>query len=247
MQKGQTLIFQRKIVPRFIFLLVGVLILAVAGGAFYVGKSSTPKPSPNQVVTSQTPQPTPAPSGEFRQITFSSRWIKYQPSCKILANNIEIYYPDNWLLKEFDETHGDIQACYILFGYPVQPQSYQAPTPNQLATFTVHAFLDKEETLDHYIDTIKKQDPIPMKVSKVVMNNKEYTRFDFEKKCCADTPALFYTSQGQIFFRIQTVSSHGYTGLNLNQAYELDSSTIESLNNEFLKRIKFLQTANSFP
>ena len=49
MQKGNTLIFP----------LIGVLVLV--GGAFYLGRQTTPKPSPNPVVTSQTPQPTPTP------------------------------------------------------------------------------------------------------------------------------------------------------------------------------------------
>lgn len=49
MQKGNTLIF----------LLVGILILAgVAGGAFYLGRQTTPKPSPTPIIVSQTPQPT---------------------------------------------------------------------------------------------------------------------------------------------------------------------------------------------
>ena len=41
-----------------IYILVGVLILAAIGGAYYLGKSSTPKPS--TPVVSQTPKPTPS-------------------------------------------------------------------------------------------------------------------------------------------------------------------------------------------
>ena len=58
MQKGQT----------GIFILVGILIIAVlVGGAYYLGKSVSLKPSPAPVVTSQitpTPDVSPAPTGE---------------------------------------------------------------------------------------------------------------------------------------------------------------------------------------
>lgn len=225
-----------------IWIIVGALVIAIAGGAYYLGRSTSPKSSTNPAVTSQTPQPitSPSSSGEFKQIIISNKWARYQPACKLLVSNIEIYYPDNWLPKEFEDTRGEeIVACYVVFGYPVQPQSFQAPTPNQLATFTINAFKVKDETFSQYIDIIKKQDPVPIKVSKVVFNNQEYTQFDFEKKCCADA-SVFYTSKGQIFFRIQTINSRGYSGENLDQLYNLDPTTINSLNNEFLKRIKFL-------
>lgn len=53
MQKGQALIF----------LVVGILIIAVVGGIFYLGRSTTPKPSPTPIpiqnslkpIDSQTP------------------------------------------------------------------------------------------------------------------------------------------------------------------------------------------------
>lgn len=44
-----------------ILILVGILVIVViAGGAFYLGKRTTPKQSPTPVITSQTPQPTPS-------------------------------------------------------------------------------------------------------------------------------------------------------------------------------------------
>ena len=62
MQKGSALIF----------LLVGALVLFIAGGAFYLGRSTllrqdstgqaTPKPTPVPVTTSQTPQSSPIPN-----------------------------------------------------------------------------------------------------------------------------------------------------------------------------------------
>lgn len=47
MQKGQALIF----------LLVGILVFVVVGGIFYLGRLTSPKPSPGPVVISRTPQP----------------------------------------------------------------------------------------------------------------------------------------------------------------------------------------------
>lgn len=54
MQKGQILIF----------LLVGILVIGVAGGAFYLGRSTIQKPLPTPSTASQTPQPNPTPSEE---------------------------------------------------------------------------------------------------------------------------------------------------------------------------------------
>ena len=52
MQKGQILIW----------VIVGTLIIVVAGGAYFLGRSTSPKPSATPTVISQTPQPIPSPS-----------------------------------------------------------------------------------------------------------------------------------------------------------------------------------------
>lgn len=52
MQRGQALIF----------LLVGIVVLAIAGGAYYLGRQTPPKLSPVPIATSQTPQSTTIPS-----------------------------------------------------------------------------------------------------------------------------------------------------------------------------------------
>lgn len=70
MQKGQALIF----------LLVGILVIVVAGGAFYLGRQTTPKSSPVSVVTSQTPQPTTNTNPESTSSAETSDW-------KIYTNN----------------------------------------------------------------------------------------------------------------------------------------------------------------
>ncbi len=91
MQKGQTLIF----------LLIGILI--IAGGAFYLGKSSTPKPSPGPVVTAQpvsqsTPVPSsipdtsPTPAG----LLDTANWKTYKSN----AFKFSVKYPNNWQILE---------------------------------------------------------------------------------------------------------------------------------------------------
>lgn len=103
MQRGQT----------GILILAGiVLLLAVASGAYYLGKSSTPKPSPNPVVTSpastqrgeQTPQstsipiPTPTPDPE---LTFPAHCISpsANPICIASASRIRTYNNLNDLIR----------------------------------------------------------------------------------------------------------------------------------------------------
>lgn len=73
-----------------IFLLVGVLVIAAIGGAYYLGRSTTSTPSP--VSTSQIPQPT-IPSSSTDETT---RWKTY-------TNNKYGYsfkYPTDWTLEE---------------------------------------------------------------------------------------------------------------------------------------------------
>lgn len=70
MQKGQA--------P--VLILVGILVIvAVAGGAFYLGRQTTPKPSPSPVVTSQTPKPTNT-SLESTGSAETANWKTYKNS-----------------------------------------------------------------------------------------------------------------------------------------------------------------------
>ncbi len=76
MQKGSALIF----------LLIGTLIITVAGGAFYLGRQTTPKPSPIPVTTSQPtskPSPTQSPADE------TTNWKTYTNP----ANTFSLRYP----------------------------------------------------------------------------------------------------------------------------------------------------------
>ena len=83
MQKGQVLVF----------LLVGILILAAAGGAYIFGKSTSPKPSANPVVTSQTPQPISSPTPDETVYTEASRSANWKTYNSI---GYTFKYPANW-------------------------------------------------------------------------------------------------------------------------------------------------------
>lgn len=83
-----------------VYLLVGIIILAVvAGGAYYFGKSQVSKPvSQNSVVTSQTlPQVTPVSSPVLDE---TANWKTYNS----LNNLYSLRYPSNWY------QYGDKQA-----------------------------------------------------------------------------------------------------------------------------------------
>lgn len=97
MQKGNVLIF----------LLVGIVVLAAIGGAFYLGRSTllrqdfagqaTPQPSPSPVATSQVatspnPNTNPIPNGTGE----TASWKTYTNK-KV---GFSISYPENWILEE---------------------------------------------------------------------------------------------------------------------------------------------------
>lgn len=117
MQKGNSLIF----------LLVGIVILVVAGGAFYLGRSTSPKPLPTPIIISQNPEPTPtststdaspAPigSGETAnwktytnsQYSFS---FKYPPSYSYKANHVATSpnYPEIKFALRIDSQESTIE------------------------------------------------------------------------------------------------------------------------------------------
>lgn len=97
MQRGYSLIL----------ILAGiVVIMALVGGAYYLGRSNTPKlspnpvitsefpkPSPTAVVTSETPVPTPV-SSLFPDET--ANWPVYKNS----TFGFQLKYPPNWLVHE---------------------------------------------------------------------------------------------------------------------------------------------------
>lgn len=105
MQKGQVPFSLHETGQVLIFLLVGILIIAVVGGAYYLGRSTSPKPSSNPVVISQTSQPTPDPSSSDE----TANWKTYRNE----NFGFEVKYPSEWMVKDLVDyvyiTNGSLQ------------------------------------------------------------------------------------------------------------------------------------------
>jgi len=106
-----------------IFLLVGIVVLAAIGGAFYLGRSTTPKPSPNPVTTSQTnlsKTPQPVSSNE-NNITLNPFNIgEFVASFNKSDQTQTIYL----VQTEFDSSSKQIVTKKIKIIGPVNSQSY---------------------------------------------------------------------------------------------------------------------------
>lgn len=90
MQKGQALVL----------ILVGILIIiSVAGGAYFLGKSSTPKPQPPKPVV-QTPQPTPDASPVPTGTGETANWKTYTS----IKYGYSIDYPADWGTAPSDQS-----------------------------------------------------------------------------------------------------------------------------------------------
>lgn len=103
MQKGQILIW----------IIVGSLLIALAGGAYYLGRSTSPKPQATPVV-SQTPQPTPSPSSSPDE---TANWKTYTNS----KYGYSVKYPPNLETSEtpFSALFNTIQTSPGAPGFPI--------------------------------------------------------------------------------------------------------------------------------
>lgn len=130
-----------------IYILVGVLILSfVAGGAYFLGKSSEPKPS--TPVVSQTPQPTPSPTPDE-----TVNWKTYTD----VKNGFELKYPSNAEVSS--------QKLYSMLsvassdGISIAPP-YQEPYDKYYSFDIVVRNnpnnLDAKSTINNYAEDIKK-------------------------------------------------------------------------------------------
>lgn len=95
-----------------IFLLIGMVVLAgVAGGAYYLGKQTTPKSSPAPVVSSQIPSPStttdasPVPTGTEE----TANWKTYTNS----KRGYEFKYPDSYKLKAVETSTTARESVYL--------------------------------------------------------------------------------------------------------------------------------------
>lgn len=94
-----------------IFVIVGILAVIVIAGAFYLGRSTTSKSSPAQVITPQTPQATSNPSSSDE----TANWEIY----KSTKYNYSIRYPVN---LSIDSSSSSIQPKPdIILNFPKDP------------------------------------------------------------------------------------------------------------------------------
>lgn len=140
MEKGQTVLW----------IMVGVLIIAgIAGGAYYLGKSTTPKSSPAPVVTSpaatqrgeQTSQSSPikdaspAPTGAGE----TANWKTYTDN----IDNFTVRYPQSWTVNRFRNQ--------IIFATTDQPGGRIELTINNENDISIEPFKKLQNTANNTI------------------------------------------------------------------------------------------------
>ncbi len=92
MQKGGILIW----------IIIGTVVVLVAGGTYYLSRSSSPKPSVTPIAVSQTPQPTPSPSDASPAPTSAgetANWKTYTTN----SGKYTFKYPQNLIVKEYTQ------------------------------------------------------------------------------------------------------------------------------------------------
>ncbi len=220
-----------------------LLVLVVGAGAYYLGSVKNRPQTQNPVVNSQTVQPISSPTSTPDSIGVNTLpipkdgdWIKYQPQCKSLKDNLEIYYPNNWLPSEVVDNRPILngEVCTLNIDYPqheVMQDNRVVSEP--IATIKVTTFDISGESLDQYLVAIEKQDPKPISITKVIVNGVNFTRLDFSDHIMP----LLYTTKNNRVFRINLINKTGYRGNNVDQATTLDSS-VDVINGEFIKRMK---------
>ncbi len=119
-----------------IIILVGILVIvAVAGGAYYFSKSQSVKPettsSPNPALTSQTPQPSavsqtiPSPTTLSSNLDTAS-WKTYS------YKNISFQYPNDWVVIFDSKVYGQPNG----FSLHIQNQNAAGYQPDELLIST---------------------------------------------------------------------------------------------------------------
>lgn len=205
MQKGQVLIF----------LLVGILIIAGIGGAFYLGRQTTPKSSTIPAVTSQTPQPTPSPSDE------TANWKTYTNSKLGYA----IKYPAE---KFIDCSIGDMFALH----YKVSNDTMCAAGEG-IPTFSIVIFDKSKETAESRFPEcyLTKQETI--KIGSFI--GTKYTNTRTDKDTCNTTEIAHARSKSYVLITHDSTVFQIILDEYSNQALKITQEV-----NQILSTFKFL-------
>lgn len=156
MQKGQILIW----------IIVGAMIIAAAGGAYFLGRSTSPKPPTTPTVVSQTPQPTPTPSADE-----TANW-------KTLTSEelgFSIKYPNTWSIKPVPQSPTD----------PNPPREGIYMVTDQASTLAPESSTPNPLPLPYSIGFNKKQNPNRVPIRELVtegFSEKIKTLFTFEQE-----------------------------------------------------------------
>lgn len=178
MQKGQILIW----------IIVGVLVIAVAGGAYYLGRSTTPKPSATPNVISQTPQPTPTSS----PVDETANWKTYTND----RFGYSIKYPNIWKVYPEHFTDG-----ISIFG--LQDPKYPGGQ-NILIEVDGNTSISPKEYIVMNVAPISN----PQKVSSQDINGLKGEKWSFNSgRTIDDNYAIFLTSKNKRYILIKELSN----------------------------------------
>ncbi len=169
MQKGSAVIF----------LLIGIVMLVVIGGAFYLGRSTISKPSPAPAVTFPTPL-TPSSSPTSQNET--ANWNTYT-NRKV---GFSLSYPKDWTLEENALDSQPWTGTQISLQSPEDVKH----NANPLADFGNGLFLyiydnPKEMSLDDFIKEDRQiTDPEMMKWNSYIIGSATARQY-YLPRCCA--------------------------------------------------------------
>ncbi len=141
-----------------ILILIGILVMVVSvGGAYYLGRSNTPKPSPNPVITSEFPKPslTPVVTSETPIPTSvpspspdeTANWSVYKSS----IFGFQLKYPPNWLVHEYPQDQHRVLNLAII---PNRGDTASSLQTNPNVRFTGTGELDIEINTSMYDQSV---------------------------------------------------------------------------------------------
>lgn len=169
------------------FIILGVVVLAiVAAGAFYLGRSTTPKPSPNPVATSQAiPSPNASISLAPTDSTETANWKTYTDSIR----SFSFRYPSSWF---FQECAGAVNAsCVRFFLIGTEPDS-ESPGPGN-EVFTIATYDEGKKS----ITDLKKE-----RTCDVVGNPNSCVDFTLNGKSAFKVSSAYYLDSWDIYISL---------------------------------------------